>query len=83
MTIISQVNDKKNEIRFPKLMSSKEASGLIVLFQTPRIGTVLTKIASFNVGEYHTDWDPTSFYDYTGTITLENEQLNVIKTEGI
>lgn len=55
--------------RFPKIMKSKNKSGLIVLFSKSMVGTVLMCEDKYHsVGDHRVDWIPTSFEDYHKTI---------------
>lgn len=61
----------KKELPFPKLMVCKERPDLIVLFQSEKEGVVL-KSSIWTEGTIHTDWSPTLFKDFVGSICLEN-----------
>jgi hypothetical protein len=71
-SVISHVNIEKTGSEFPKLMASNQTPGLIVMFVHEGRGMVVAPVAGYGVGHYTTNWRPTSFYDYLGTITLEN-----------
>ena len=59
-------------VPFPKLMIS-ESTGVIVLFKSPKIGTVVFSGTSKNVaGHYERNWLKDCFIDYTGSVTLSN-----------
>ncbi len=64
---------------FPKMMVH-ETSGVVVLFTSPKIGTVVYVDASAQsrvsestiLGQNTSLWSPREFSDFRGTITLEN-----------
>lgn len=61
-----------SEIDYPKLMRTKE--GLIVLFTKWGGGIVIVPKAEVHyIGFISQDWYMDDFKDFTGTITLQNE----------
>lgn len=71
---------KPSAITFPLIAESLTAkTGLVVLFSSPRTGTVIhsTDSHDFQVGYYSKDWvsclDLTSWEKFDGEITLGNE----------
>jgi hypothetical protein len=77
MTIRSTVSCKPctpKALPFPKLMKHKD-NGRIVLFTTEARGVVVLRgTGSYNIGELHTNWAPSYYEDYTGSVCLENEK---------
>lgn len=62
--------DKEAAHSYPVLMQSR--SGMIVLFEARRSGTVVGKgFSNHPVGEYREDWIDGQFDILTGSITLE------------
>ena len=58
---------------FPKLMKHK-GTDLIVFFSAPGCGMVLREsTASNSQGHGSNTWEPDSFEDFNGTLTLTNE----------
>lgn len=71
MPISYKIQDVQTRtIDFLKIMISN--GGVIVLFTSPKIGTVLNR-CTFNSGYYSTDWFMKNFNDFDKQIILENE----------
>lgn len=60
------------ELGYPKLMKHHK-NQLVVLMTDPQRGIVIVPGFAWELGEYHADWHMDSFYDYQGTLTLEND----------
>ncbi len=70
-SIVSNIVSKK-ELPFPKLMISDESR--IVLFTTPRAGTILHDATGLHAAGYvSTEWSQQYFSDFTGEIVISNQ----------
>ena len=60
---------------FPKMMVAGD--GEVVMFSAPDVGMVLVPGKSYSesnpVGYYHDSWDMSYFSDFSGKVTLSNE----------
>jgi hypothetical protein len=66
---ITITNGKSREKLFPKLMITN--SGTLVLFKEWGSGTILVSPNNI-VGNYHTDFNMESFFDFDGEVSLTN-----------
>ncbi|MGK0446511.1 MAG: hypothetical protein ACJA2M_000280 [Polaribacter sp.] len=68
------VENKESSNEFPKLMRSVK-NGLIVLFTSKSIGTVLSvSIGSMHkLGDFSEFWTSKCFEDFTGELILKNK----------
>lgn len=68
-----EVNEKgkTKEMDFPKLMV--DHNGGVVLFISPKKGTVLEPTSFEVIGEFYENWNMSCFTDFEGSITLSNE----------
>lgn len=75
MAVKSTVNEapKQAERPFPKLMKSNLGTSLIVFFDEYEIGQVVAGDESLKLGHSSTLWDMDTFEDFTGSVTLQNE----------
>ena len=77
--IVNKPEEKEQEITYPCLMENKQ-SGLVVLFETYKIGTVVIKATNINEYKDHwglahrsTEWNMELFTPLKGSITLSND----------
>ena len=64
------VKQSTSDIDFPKLMISE--TGLVVLFSSSKLGTVIRGDRLWGAGEHSVIWIIDMFTDFDGTITLSN-----------
>ena len=72
MVKVKEIKECLKTIPFPKLMKSD--NGRIVLFSSPKVGTLVSSSHYETVGYYSNNWDEECFKDYGGTIELTNEK---------
>jgi hypothetical protein len=71
--IIANIKKGKKEVNnFPKLMKVK-TSNSVLLFTSPKVGTVLVKDTDWEVGHYSQNWYPDCFEDFTGELILKSK----------
>ena len=68
--IKSTVKQSTSKVEFPRLMVG--TTGVVVLFSSAGIGSVVERAAHWREGDYSKTWDPDAFTDFTGTLTLSN-----------
>ena len=68
-----EIEGSERELSFPKLMIG--ARGVIVLMIKHGVGVVVCRNGSpHTVGEYADNWSMNTFEDYTGSVTITNEE---------
>ena len=69
-----EIEGSERELSFPKLMIGK-TSGVIVLMFEHGVGTVVhVGDSGYVIGQRIQYWDMRNFKDYTGSVTITNEE---------
>jgi len=74
--ISSFITEASFTVEFPRLMSSIVRPGLIVLFSSDKVGTVVAVPHAeeiYTVGHHCAGWDPAAFEVFDGSLNLCNE----------
>lgn len=78
MKAVSKIVKNEKEVKpieFPVLMQS-EATGIVILFTSPKVGTILVGNDAHDIGEYGDDWSDASRHPWKPfecKITIGNE----------
>lgn len=75
--ISTLLSDRHIHVDFPRLMESTQHTGLVMLFTSDHVATVVATPHDegvYTVGEHHTDFDPSAFELFDGELSLCNEE---------